>query len=131
MTKKITYKKMKTTIPEDTYLSQIDSLIGTTDHVTLKVTLQDFKVYEMDNTMVVVLDLSDDSGSVKGIMVGNRDDADFKALVNTINQDKTYKVYGKFCIVDTTSEELNLPFEIGTDSIFCIQAFQDLSSISI
>ena len=101
MSKKITYKKLKTSIPEETFVSQIGSLIGTTNHVTLKVTIEDIKVYELDNSMFVLLDMFDMSGKVTGLMVGSRDDNDFKALVDGIYISKKCKVNGKFCFLSS------------------------------
>lgn len=131
MARKITYKKIKTVIPEDIFISHIDNLIGTTSHVTLKVNIKDIKVYELDNTMFVLLDMFDDSGNLKGLMVGYRDDEDFTFLVDDIYTDKVCKVYGKYCLLDNLESDINLPFEIGDNRLFCIQAFQDLSSIQL
>ena len=131
MPKKITYKKMKTFIPEDAFISHIDSLIGNAKHVTLKVTIKDIKVYELDKTMFALLDMSDMSGNIKGLMVGSRDDKDFTSLLDGIYISKKCKVNGKFCLLDDDFSDINLPFKLGDNRLFCIQAFQDLDSIQL
>ncbi len=129
--KKINIKKIGTTISEDVFISHIDSVIGTTNHVTLKVTIENIQVYELDNTMFVLLDISDMSGKVKGLMVGYRADKDFKAILDDIYINKKCKVSGKFCFLDVEPCDVDLPFELNDSHLFCIQAFQDLDSIQL
>ena len=131
MSKDIAYKKIKTTIPEDAFISHIDNLIGAANHVTLKVTIEDIKVYELDNTMFVLMDMSDMSGKVKGLMVGSRGDKDFKSLVDDIYIGKKCKAHGKYCLLDADSCDVELPFELDDNRLFCIKAFQDLDSIQL
>lgn len=131
MSKDIAYKKIKTTIPEDAFISHIDSLIGTTNHVTLKVIIEDIQLYELDNTMFVLMDMSDMSGKVKGLMVGSRNDKDFKSFVDDIYVGKKCKVNGKYCLLDADSCDVELPFELDDNRLLCIQAFQGLDSIQL
>lgn len=125
----ITYNKIKTTIKEDSFISNIDSLIGTTNQELL-VTIENIKVYELDNTIFVFLDMSDMNDTFKGLIVGSSDDKNFESLLNDIYNGKKCKVSGNFC---TFSDDfnINLPFKLDDNSLFCIKEIKDLNSIQL
>lgn len=127
MTKKITYKKIKTSIPEDAFISNIGGLIGNVRNVILEVRFDSISLVEIDNTMFALIDMSDaDGNEIKGLMIGSRDD-DFKDLVKSINISSKYRVRGSISLLDKGSCDVGLPFKINNDRVFCITALQNYS----
>jgi len=123
MTKKIRIKKIETTIPYNSFISSIDGIAGAVKGVTLDVYFTSKKIYELEDTMFIVLDMYDSTGKMKALLVGNRD-KDFTSLVDSIkiNDDVRYRVSGNVSIPD----DVEFPFmnELNNNKLFCIYALQ-------
>lgn len=127
MTKKMNFKKIITSIPEDTFISDIDGLVGNVKNVTLEVRIDDIKSFELDDTMFIFLEMHDGNCTkIKGIMVGPRD-SEFKTLVKSINTNSKYRVSGNISTLD--DEDIDLPFikQNKGDKVLCITALQNYS----
>lgn len=129
MTKKINFRKIETTIPEDKFISTIIGLIGKIKNVTLDVNVVSKKIYELEDSMFVFLDIADNTGGMSAVLVGNRN-ADFRTLVQDIKLGLKYRIAGNVSVIDDSFDE-DLPFrdEISGDRLFCIYALQNLSEI--
>lgn len=131
MDKKIKFKKIETNIPCDEYIpgapklfiSNIDGLIGKVNKVYLDVYFTSKKIYELDDVMYVMLDMHDDTGEMKALLVGNRD-KHFISLVDSIRiNNSRYRIGGNVSIPDKTDEEeFPLMNEIKDNKLFCIYA---------
>lgn len=130
--KKINFRKIETTIPENVFISHIDGLIGKVKNVTLEGKFHDMKVYEIEDTMFVLVKIVDCSGDISAVFVGNRND-DFKSFVEGIVMNTDYRIRGNVSLLDDDFLDEALPFqdEIKGNKIFCITALQDLSSIRL
>lgn len=53
MTRKINFRKILTTIPYDSFVSQIHGLVGRTKNVTLDVNIASKRICELEDTMFV------------------------------------------------------------------------------
>lgn len=128
MVKKIGIKKIVTNIPYDSFISQIDSLVGKVKNVTLDVSIVSKKIYEEEDYMYVLLTISDSSGEMSALLVGNRD-ADFQTLVKDIRFGLKYRIVGNVAMIGDSFDE-NLPFldEISEDRLFCIYALQNYNN---
>lgn len=129
MTKKINFRKIETTIPEDKFISTIIGLIGKIKNVTLDVNVVSKKIYELEDSMFVFLDIADNTGGMSAVLVGNRN-VDFRTLVQNIKFGVKYRVAGNVSVIDDSFDE-DLPFrdEISGDKLFCIYAIQNLTEI--
>lgn len=125
MLKKIGIRKIETEIPYDVFVSSIDGLISKVDRVNLLVYFTSKKIYELEDTMFVLLNMYDNSGEMSALLVGNRD-ADFQTLVQNIRFGLKYRIAGNVYTLDNDIEDRELPFisEIKNSKLFCIYALQ-------
>ena len=126
MTKKIGIRKIETSIPCDVFVSSIDGIVGAAKGVNLDGYFTSKKIYELEDTMFVVLDMYDGTGEMKALLVGNRD-KDFTSLVDSIkiNNDVRYRISGNVSIpVETDDAELPFMNELKDNKLFCIYALQ-------
>lgn len=125
MTKNVKLRRIKTSIPDDVFVSSIDGILGTVKDVNLDVYFTSKKIYELENTMFVVLDMYDSSDEMKALLVGNRD-KDFTSLVDSIKFGLKYRVVGNVSILTNDEETAALPFidELNNSRVFCIYALQ-------
>jgi len=126
MTKKIGIRKIETNIPYDSFISSINEIAGAVKGVTLDVYFTSKKIYELEDTMLVVFDMYDSTGKMKALLVGNRD-KDFTSLVDSIKIDVNvrYRISGNVSIpADTDDAELSFMNELKDNKLFCIYALQ-------
>lgn len=126
MTKKIGIRKIETSIPCDVFASSIDGIVGATKGVNLDVYFTSEKIYELEDTMFVILNMYDGTGEMKALLVGNRD-KDFTSLVDSIqiDVDVRYRISGNVSIpADTEDAELSFMNELKDNKLFCIYALQ-------
>lgn len=129
MLKKIGIRKIETEIPYDVFISSIDGLISKVDKVNLEVYFTNKKIYELEDTMYVLLNMYDNSGEMSALLVGNRD-ADFQTLAQNIRFGLKYRIAGNVYTLDNDIEDRKLPFtnEIKNGKVFfptAIQCYSD------
>lgn len=125
MTKKIGIKKIETTIPYDSFVSSIDRIAGAVKGVTLEVCFTSKKIFELDDTMFVLLNMFDNSGKMKALLVGEKS-KDFVSLVDNIKYGLKYRVSGNVSAVPDDDADVELAFmdELKNNKLFCIYALQ-------
>ena len=123
MTRKINFRKILTTIPYDSFVSQIHGLVGRTKNVTLDVNIASKRIYELEDTMFVFLDILDNTGNMSAVLVGNRN-VDFRTLVQDIKLGLKYRIAGNVSLIDDSLDDLPFRDEISGDKLFCIYALQ-------
>ena len=124
MTRKINFRKILTTIPYDSFVSQIHGLVGRTKNVTLDVNIASKRIYELEDTMFVFLDILDNTGNMSAVLVGNRN-VDFRTLVQNIKLGLKYRIAGNISLIDDSLDDLPFRDEISGDKLFCIYAIQN------
>lgn len=124
MTRKINFRKILTTIPYDSFVSQIHGLVGRTKNVTLDVNIASKRIYELEDTMFVFLDILDNTGNMSAVLVGNRN-VDFRTLVQNIKLGLKYRIAGNISLIDDSLDDLPFRDEISGDKLFCIYALQN------
>lgn len=126
MTKDVKLRRIKTSIPDDVFVSSIDGILGPVKDVNLDVYFTSKKIYELENTMFVVLDMYDGTGvDMKALLVGNKVDH-FISLVNGIKlKVKKYRISGNVSVPDG-DDDAELPFmdDIKNSKVFFIYAVQ-------
>lgn len=124
MTKDVKLRRIKTSIPDDVFVSSIDGILGPVKDVNLDVYFTSKKIYELEDTIFVVLDMCDSTAEMKALLVGNRD-KDFISLVDSIKIDDAvrYRISGN---VSIPADDVELPFmnEFKDNKLFCIYALQ-------
>lgn len=124
MLKKIGIRKIETEIPYDVFVSSIDGILGPVKDVNLDVYFTSKKIYELEDTIFVVLDMCDSTAEMKSLLIGNRD-KDFISLVDSIKIDDAvrYRISGN---VSIPADDVELPFmnEFKDNKLFCIYALQ-------
>ena len=123
VTRKINFRKILTTIPYDSFVSQIHGLVGRTKNVTLDVNIASKRIYELEDTMFVFLDILDNTGNMSAVLVGNRN-VDFRTLVQNIKLGLKYRIAGNISLIDDSLDDLPFRDEISGDKLFCIYALQ-------
>lgn len=125
MLKKIGIRKIETEIPYDVFVSSIDGILGPVKDVNLDVYFTSKKIYELEDTIFVVLDMCDSTAEMKSLLIGNRD-KDFISLVNNIKYGLKYRISGNVSVVPGDADDIELPFisEIKNSKLFCIYALQ-------
>lgn len=117
-----------TSIPEDSFISDIRGLIGNVEDVTLEVKIDDMRTFENNTYMFVLLELSDEDGNkIKGLMSGPRRN-NIKELVRELYRDAICRVRGDVTLMDEESSS-ELPFEVDSDRVLFITAIQNVDSL--
>lgn len=124
MTKDVKLRRIKTSIPDDVFVSSIDGILGPVKDVNLDVYFTSKKIYELEDTIFVVLDMCDSTAEMKALLVANRG-KDFISLVDSIKIDDAvrYRISGN---VSIPADDVELPFmnEFKDNKLFCIYALQ-------
>ena len=134
MSKDIKFKKMDNIVNQD-YISKINDIAGKkVKNVTIEANLIDFKIFELEETIIVVLKFEDSSGRIDALLVGNRDQED-KKIINSLIKHNHYRIRGTvITLTEEYLEELNPLFEstnplkdyIKEDKLLCINALQNI-----
>lgn len=90
---------------KDVYITKIGHIVGKVKNVVLEVSMQDFKVFEFEDTMVVIMNVSDDTGEIMVFLIGNRDNST-KAVIKKIVKDTKYKMRGNVVVMDEEMVEI-------------------------
>ena len=56
----------------DNYISNIEDIVGKTKNVTIQATVKEIKKFEFEDTLVVILNLVDNSGEISGYIVSDK-----------------------------------------------------------
>jgi hypothetical protein len=125
MTKKINFKEIKTTIPSNITISKINDLNINSKRITLNVNVISKKYYEVDNSIIVILDIEDSTGKMKAILGGNRNNS-FITFIESITVGLKYKICGNVYLYDDELNDIELPFinEIKENKMFFVYALQ-------
>lgn len=137
MNKEIRFRKVETNIPNDVTVFKISDVNVNENNkrirVTVNVVLEDLKVYNIDGNVTSVLSLSDDSGKISGLLVGN-EHSKIHNLLETLVVGKRYHISGVGCFFDKATlkedddefEEDDFPFvnDISGNRFLAIRAIE-------
>lgn len=108
MVKKIKLKKIENVVDSDGYVSNIEDIIGEVKNITLKVTIIDIFKLELEDGIIVVTRLKDNSGIISAILVVDRE-SDYKEFINNISANNMYIVKGNSVILrEPTDNDLDI-----------------------
>lgn len=128
MVKKIGIKKINTTIPSDVFISKVNSIMEDIKNITFNGVIKNKEVLEYKDYMCVLLDFEDNTGSIKALIIGNRD-KEFKNLINSINTNSNYKIHGNVVLInDVDSNEFPFIDKIKDNKILIATALEESDS---
>ncbi|MDE6284724.1 MAG: hypothetical protein K2M17_03175 [Bacilli bacterium] len=107
MAAKLKLKKRDYTLKEenDVYISKIGHIVGKVKGVIFEVEIQDFRIFEFDDTMLATMNVADDTGSIMAFLIGNRDDGT-KAVFKKIVKGERYQMRGNVVVMDEEMVEI-------------------------
>ena len=83
VSKDINLKKIDTVVGNN-YISKIGDIVGNIKNITIEATLKNFKKIELKDSIVVILDLEDNTGKINALLVVERDEKSFGIIKNII-----------------------------------------------
>ena len=108
MVKKIKLKKIENVVNSDSYVSNIEDIVGEVKNIILKVTIIDIFKLELEDGIIVVLRLKDNSGMISAILAVDRE-SDYKEFINNISANNMYLVKGNSVILrEPTDNDLDI-----------------------
>ena len=128
--KDIGIKEIKTNIPNDTFVSRIDGIIGNVKNVVFEGSFSNMHVYELEKGMIVTFDFNDKTGTIPALIIGDRD-KDFKDFLESIILSHTYRVRGNVRLVEEADDQLPFSKDLLNKSILAITAIDDLSDTKL
>ncbi len=90
---------MENEIVKDTYISKIDDVVGKVRMITFEVTFEDIKVFELENQIIMLMSMKDDTGNMSAVLMGRKND-EIKNVIKTTNLKDKYRITG------------NIPFDL-------------------
>ncbi len=78
---------------EDKYISKINNIVGKVHMVTFEVFFLDIKIFELENQIIMLMGISDDTGSMSALLIGRKDE-EIKNIIKTTNLEDKYRVTG-------------------------------------
>ena len=132
MTKEINLRNTSNKVSSN-YISKISEIAGDkVKNITIEATVIDHKNIEIDKGIVTLLKLKDSSGTIDGMLIGKRDD-EHKALVQSIENNNTYKFRGTVVKAEAeylaeletlTKSQLSIKDYITEERMICISALE-------
>lgn len=132
MTKEINLRNTSNKVSSN-YISKISEIAGEkVKNITIEATVIDHKNIEIDKGIVTLLKLKDSSGTIDGMLIGKRDD-EHKALVQSIENNNTYKFRGTVVKAEAeylaeletlTKSQLSIKDYITEERMICISALE-------
>lgn len=90
---------MEDEIVKDTYISKIDDVVGKVRMIIFEVTFEDIKVFELENQIIMLMSMKDDTGNMSAVLMGRKND-EIKNVIKTTNLKDRYRITG------------NIPFDL-------------------
>lgn len=97
--KNIGIKKIETSIPENTFISRVEGIIGNVKNCVFEGVFTGMHVYELEKGILALFDFYDSTGSISVLIVGNRDE-DFKSFLESLIMRHTYRIQGNVHLVE-------------------------------
>ncbi len=106
MSKNIKLKKTET-IVEKKYISKIGDIADSIKNITIEAVLNNFKKFELKDSIVVILDLEDDTGKINALLIFERDEESVEIVKNII-KNNYYRINGS---ITQINEEMLSEFD--------------------
>ena len=98
----------KNELLKNEYVVKIADIMSDIKSINLEVTISEIKKFEFKKGVIVALNLKDESGSLLGFLIVNRDDNNNLKIIKNLEINKLYKAQGNvFIITNNIYEELS------------------------
>ncbi len=128
---KLKYRKINLKIEDfDGYITKIESIIGPIKNIIVEVEVKKIKVYEYKDSISLLCNIEDNTGSMTAFLIGSRDD--MKEIVNLLKENNRYLICGGVSIpdfedLDEVSELYgNLDKEFNLEKILFVKAIEKI-----
>ncbi len=90
---------MNNEVLNDNYVSKISHIVGKVHNVSFEVFFDDIKIFELENSMIVLMSMRDGTGNMSAVLLGAKD-LETKNTIKNINLNDKYLITG------------NIPFDL-------------------
>ncbi len=101
---KVKYKNVKTDFPSDTRISKIENAVNKDKNVTFEVIIDDKNIYEIEDTILMILSIRDDTENISALVVGNN-------TIETENLFKSIRLQEKYRINGNITTDIDFVYE--------------------
>ena len=101
---KVKYKNIKTDIPSNTRISKIENAVNKDKNVTFEVIIDDKNIYEIEDTILMILSIRDDTENISALVVGNN-------TIETENLFKSICLQEKYSINGNITTDIDFVYE--------------------
>ncbi len=81
------------------HISNIENITGKVKDITIQATVKEIKKFEFEDTLVIILNLVDNSGKINGYIVSDRDKQELE-IIDSISKDHQYSIRGNILILN-------------------------------
>ena len=90
------------------YIVKIADIMSDIKSINIEVTITEIKKFELKKGVIIALNLKDESGSLLGFLIVNRDDNKNLNIIKDLEINKLYKVQGNvFILTNNIYEKLS------------------------
>lgn len=83
----------------ETYISKIGNVVNKVKNATFEVMIKDMKTIENGNDIAVIMEVQDETGTMKALLVGEREE-EFTKVINSLNINDKYRIRANVSMLD-------------------------------
>lgn len=84
---------------ESNYISKIGNVVDKVKNATFEVIIKDIQITETDNDIVAIMEVQDETGTMKALLVGEYEE-EFTKVVNNLKIGSEYRIRANVSMLD-------------------------------
>lgn len=84
---------------ESNYISKIGNIVDKVKDATFELIIKDIQIIENNNDIAVIMEVQDETGTMKALLVGEREE-EFIKVVNSLKIDSKYRIRANISMLD-------------------------------
>ena len=84
---------------ESNYISKIGNVVDKVKNATFEVIIKDIQITETDNDIAAIMEVQDETGTMKALLVGEHEE-EFTKVVNNLKIGSEYRIRANVSILD-------------------------------
>lgn len=84
---------------ESNYISKIGNVVDKVKNATFELIIKDIQIIENNNDIAVIMEVQDETGTMKALLVGEREE-EFIKVVNSLKIDSKYRIRANISMLD-------------------------------
>lgn len=84
---------------ESNYISKIGNIVDKVKNATFELIIKDIQIIENNNDIAVIMEVQDETGTMKALLVGEREE-EFIKVVNSLKIDSKYRIRANISMLD-------------------------------